>query len=61
MSKIRTLVGMIKSFFLSEVFPFFYFFTDEILTIKFLESKTIDLAKGYPVDRVKKLILLDPS
>ena len=60
MSRIRTFVGMIKSFFLKDVLPLFYFFTDEMLTIKFLESKTIDFAKGYPVDKVKKLILLEP-
>lgn len=60
MSNILTCVGKTKSFFLIDTLPFLSFFTDDILTTRFLESKTSDLKQGSPVDRVKKLILLDP-
>lgn len=60
MSKILTFVGKTKSFFLIDTLPFLSFFTEEMLTTKFLESKISDLREGYPVERVKKLILFEP-
>lgn len=42
-------------------FPFFYFFTEEMLTTRFFESNTNDFDEGYPVARVKKETLLEPS
>lgn len=61
MSRILTLVGITKSFFLIDTLPFFYLLTEEILTTKFFASRTNVLGYGSPVDKVKKLILFDPS
>jgi hypothetical protein len=61
MSNILTLVGRTRSFFLIDTLPFLSFLTEDILTTRFLESKTSGLSAGSPVARVKNDILLDPS
>jgi hypothetical protein len=55
------LVGSTKSFFLMVTFPFFYFFTEDMLTTRFLVSKMRGFENISPVDRVKNDILLLPS
>jgi hypothetical protein len=42
-------------------FPFFYFFTEDMLTTRFLVSKMRGFENISPVDRVKNDILLLPS
>lgn len=53
MSNILTFVGSIRSFFLIDTLPFFYFLTEEMFTIKFLASSTRGFVDGSPVDSVK--------
>jgi hypothetical protein len=60
MSRILTVVGNTRSFFLIETFPFLSFLTEEMLTTKVFESIVRDFDEGSPVDSVKKEILLDP-